>query len=291
VKEFRDRVAVVTGAASGIGRGIARACAREGMRIVVADVDEAGAGALADELRAGGADVRVQPTDVRHGDSVDALARATLDAFGAVHLVFNNAGVLLGGLCWERTEDDWRWVMDVNLFGVVNGLRTFVPILLEQGEPAHVVNTASVGGFMVGPFLAPYLVSKHAVVALSEAARQELATLDTPVGLSVLCPGPIATGIARSERVRPSDRPATAALRSEAEKGFDEALRAGIDSGMEPDEVGRIVFEALRAERFWIYTHPVPAEMIRARAESIIAGTDPVQGLRVGDEAPRGGND
>jgi NAD(P)-dependent dehydrogenase (short-subunit alcohol dehydrogenase family) len=281
MQDFQGKVAVVTGAASGIGRGLARACAREGMRIVLADVDEAGLSALADELGGAGADVRVELTDVRQGAAVDALAEATLDAYGGVHVVFNNAGVLLGGLAWERTEDDWRWVIDVNLFGVVNGLRTFVPILLDRGEPAHVVNTASVGGLMVGPFLAPYLVSKHAVVALSEATFHELATLDTPVRVSVLCPGPIATGITDSGRIRPSDRAETTALRHEAEKRFDELLRAGVSAGMEPDEVGRIVFEALRADRFWIYTHPLDEASIRARTESILTGADPGQALEM----------
>lgn len=281
MQEFEGRVAVVTGAASGIGRGIARACGREGMRVVVADVDERGLAELAAELRAGGVDVTATRTDVRHAAEVDALAARALDAHGAVHLVFNNAGVMLGGYAWERSADDWRWVIDVNLHGVVNGLRTFVPILLEQGDPAHVVNTASIGGLMVGPFLSPYIVSKHAVVALSEATFHELATLDTPVRISVLCPGAVATGIADSARIRPGDVADAAPLRSEAEKGFDQALRAGVSAGMPPDEVGRIVFEGLRADRFWIYTHPLHEASIRARFDSMVSGNDPVHSLAV----------
>lgn len=281
MQEFEGRVAVVTGAASGIGRGIARACGREGMRVVVADVDERGLAELAAELRAAGVDVTATRTDVRHAAEVDALAARALDAHGAVHLVFNNAGVMLGGYAWERSADDWRWVIDVNLHGVVNGLRTFVPILLEQGDPAHVVNTASIGGLMVGPFLSPYIVSKHAVVALSEATFHELATLDTPVRISVLCPGAVATGIADSTRIRPDDLAEAAPLRSEAEKGFDQALRAGVSAGMPPDEVGRIVFEGLRADRFWIYTHPLHEASIRARFDSMVSGRDPVHSLAV----------
>jgi NAD(P)-dependent dehydrogenase (short-subunit alcohol dehydrogenase family) len=275
MEDFAGKVVVVTGAASGIGRGIARRAAAEGAHLVLADVDEAGLAEIHRELAATGARVRSERTDVRRIESVQALAAAALDEFGGVHLVFNNAGVMLGGYAWERTDDDWRWVLDVNLFGVVNGLRTFMPILLAQHEPAHMVNTASVGGLMVGPFLAPYIVSKHAVVALTESVYHELRTLDTPVRISALCPGPIATGITGSERTRPADLGHTRASASDPELAFDQLLRAGIDGGMDPDEVGAIVFEALRANRFWIYTHPVYAETIQARTDSILSGADP----------------
>jgi len=277
VQDFDDKVAVVTGAASGIGRGIARQCAREGMRIVLADVDEPGLAELARSLEADGAKVLVRPTDVREASNVEALANATLAAFGSVHLVFNNAGVMLGGYAWERTDDDWRWVLDVNVFGVINGLRVFMPIMLDQGEPAHMVNTASIGGLMVGPFLSPYIVSKHAVVALTEATFLELATLDTRVGISALCPGPITTGIVESERIRPEDRADTRPLASEAERTFDEMVKMGISGGMASDEVGVIVFQGIRDERFWIFTHDLHAESVRARAENIAAGDDPVR--------------
>lgn len=284
MQDFEGRVAVVTGAASGIGRGIARACAREGMRIALADVDEGGLEELGVELRAGGSEVVFVRTDVRHGAEVDALARRSLEAFGAVDLVFNNAGVMLGGYAWERSEDDWRWVIDVNLLGVVNGLRTFMPILLARGEPAHVVNTASIGGLMVGPFLSPYIVSKHAVVALSEATFHELASLETKVRISVLCPGAVATGIADSARIRPSDVAHTTPLRTPAEQGFEQMVRAGVSAGMAPDDVGRVVFDGLRAERFWIYTHPVHEPSIRGRFDSIVSGSDPVHSLGIDAE-------
>ena len=206
MQKFEGKVAVVTGASSGIGLGLARQCAAEGMRLVVADVDETGLGKIQGELEESGAEVFAFPTDVRRAEKVEALAHAALDAFGSVDLVFNNAGVLLSGCAWERTDDDWRWVLDVNLFGVINGVRSFMPILLDQGGPAHMVNTASVGGLMAGPFLSPYIVSKHAVVALTESIYHELAALKAQVGISVLCPGPIATGIGESERIRPADR-------------------------------------------------------------------------------------
>ena len=284
MQDFQGKVAVITGAASGIGKGLARQCAAEGMRVVLADVDEAGLAIVETELAAEGTEVCVVPTDVRHAESVDALAKATLERFGAVHLVFNNAGVLLSGCAWERTDDDWRWVMDVNLFGVINGVRTFVPILLDQGGPAHMVNTASVGGFMVGPFLSPYIVSKHAVVALTESVYYELGTLDTQVGVSLLCPGPIATGITQSERIRPEDRAKTRALGSEAEREYDSLLSGGIAAGLEPDGVGKVVFEGLRADRFWLYTHPVYKEPIQGRMESILEGTNPIHPLQLSED-------
>lgn len=276
MQDFEAKVAVITGAASGIGRGLARQCAAEGMRIVLADVDTSGLDEISQELSGGGAEVLVVSTDVRNCEAVEKLAQASLDAFGAIHLVFNNAGVMLGGYAWERSEDDWRWVMDVNFFGVVNGLRVFMPILLEQGERAHMVNTASIGGLMVGPFLSPYIVSKHAVVALTESVYYELKTLETDVRISALCPGPIATGITRSERIRPEDRSERAPLRSEAERTFDSILTEGVQAGLDPDQVGPMVFGALREDRFWIYTHPMAEESVLPRTRSIIEGSDPV---------------
>ena len=284
LKDFNGKVAVVTGAASGIGMGLARQCAAEGMRLALADVDEEGLARIAEELEAKGSEVCAIPTDVRQAENVEALASATLERFGSVHLVFNNAGVLLSGCAWERTDDDWRWVLDVNFFGVLNGVRTFVPIFLDQGEPAHMVNTASVGGLMVGPFLSPYIVSKHAVVALTESVYYELASLDSPVGISVLCPGPMATGISDSERIRPDDRANTRPLGSDAERDYERILSSGIAAGMDPGGVGKIVFEALVADRFWIYTHPVYSEAIQGRMESILAGTNPAHALELPDD-------
>ena len=276
MRDFKGKVAVITGAASGIGRGIARQCAAEGMKIVLADIDEEGLRGLSQELSENGSSVEVFVTDVRDFKSVDALAHSSQAAFGSVHLVFNNAGVMLGGYAWERSEDDWRWVFDVNFFGVVNGLRAFMPLLLEQGEEAHVVNTASIGGLMVGPFLSPYIVSKHAVVTLTESVYYELQTLDTPVGISALCPGAISTGIVDSERIRPDDRSERAPLGSELERNFDQMLTQGVQAGLNPDEVGPMVFAALREKRFWIYTHPMEEASILPRARSIIEGSNPL---------------
>jgi NAD(P)-dependent dehydrogenase (short-subunit alcohol dehydrogenase family) len=276
MQEFEGKVAVVTGAASGIGEALARHSAAEGMRVVISDVDEPGLERTAAALSEAGAEVVSVRTDVRKEAEVRALAERALDAFGGVHLLFNNAGVMLGGTAWELTDDDWRWVMDVNLFGVVNGLRVFTPILLEQGEPAHIVNTASMGGLTVGPHLSPYIVSKHAVVALSESVYYELAELGAQVGVSALCPGAVATGIAHSERIRPTDRPDTKPPTLEAVRGFQEMLEHGIAGGMPPDQVARIVFEAVREERFWIYSDDSLAETLERRSKSILGATNPV---------------
>lgn len=274
--EFEGNVAVVTGAASGIGEALARRSAEQGMRVVIGDVDEAGLARTAAAVSEAGAEVVSLRTDVTREADVRALADCALDAFGGVQLVFNNAGVMLGGTAWELTDDDWRWVIDVNLFGVVNGLRVFTPILIDQGVPAHIVNTASMGGLTVGPYLSPYIVSKHAVVALTESVHYELAALESQVGISVLCPAAIATGIAHSERVRPADRPDTHPPETESARTFQQMLEVGIAAGMRPDELAKIVFEAIREGRFWIYSDEALLDTVARRSKSILSGTNPV---------------
>jgi NAD(P)-dependent dehydrogenase (short-subunit alcohol dehydrogenase family) len=277
MREFQGKVAVVTGAASGIGRALALRAADEGMSVVVADVDEANLEQTRKLVVERGVASIAVPTDVSKAEAVEALAEAALSEFAKVHLVFNNAGVLLSGRAWERSADDWEWVIGVNLFGCIHGARVFLPILIEQGEPAHMVNTASVGGVLVGPFLGPYIVSKHAVAALSETLYQELQTTGAPVGVSCLCPGAVATGITSSERIRPADRGTASPLASEAEKAFAEGLTAGIATGMLADELAGHAFEGVREGRFWIFPDPVYREAFEARAQSIREGTNPVQ--------------
>ena len=175
MKELRGKVAVVTGAASGIGRALAGRFAAEGMKVVLADVEGPALAKAESELRAGGATVLAVAADVARAEAVDALAARTLEAFGGVHVLCNNAGVYASGLSWERPLADWEWVLGVNLWGVIHGVRAFVPIMLRQGSEAHIVNTASVAGLISGPFSAPYNVSKYGVVALSESLHYELA--------------------------------------------------------------------------------------------------------------------
>lgn len=283
--ELQGKTAVVTGAASGIGRALALQAAREGMRVAVADVDEAGLEETRKACAEAGAEVIAVPTDVARPEAVQALADATREAFSKIHLVFNNAGVLVPGCVWERSAEDWEWQIGVNLFGCVHGARVFVPILIEQGEPAHVVNTASVGGVLVGPFLSPYIVSKHAVAALTEALYHELSALQTQVGVSCLCPGAADTGIARSERIRPDAAGEAPPLRHAAEKLFADGLRDSLPQGMTPEEVARHAFEGVREGRFWIFPDPMYREGFQARADAILKGENPFQALGIDEDS------
>jgi NAD(P)-dependent dehydrogenase (short-subunit alcohol dehydrogenase family) len=276
MRDFAGKTAVITGAASGIGRGLAIRCAAEGMSVVVADVDEAN---LEETRKLCAVPAIAVPTDVSKPQSVEALADAARSEFGKIHLVFNNAGVLVPGCAWERSAEDWEWQIGVNLFGCIHGARVFLPILIDQGEPAHMVNTASVGGLLTGPFLSPYIVSKHAVVALSEVIHHELRATQAGVGISCLCPGAVATGISRSERVRPADKGPAAPLNSEAEQAFARGLAAGLESGMSPAEVAEHTFAGIRENRFWIFPDPMYREGFQVRAQSILEGANPSDSL------------
>lgn len=278
MKDVQGRVAVITGAASGIGRGMAESFAAAGMKVVLADVDAARLGDVARELEKTGAEVLPVKTDVSRQVEVDELARRTLDAFGAAHVVCNNAGVAHGGVpTWESTLHDWEWIVGVNLMGVVHGVRTFTPLLLEQGE-GHIVNTASMAGLISGGGNALYGVTKHAVVALSEALFNELAAIDARVRVSVLCPGWINTQILQSslrnqpEAVRHHRQEDRTSPEAEIRRKLVESLLA---SGLDPRRVGDLVLDAIREERFWVLTHPQWKSMIRHRVENILEERDP----------------
>ncbi|MAE95169.1 MAG: 3-oxoacyl-ACP reductase [Deltaproteobacteria bacterium] len=252
MKELRDKVAVITGAASGIGRATARRLGAQGMKLVVADVEGTALQETAHDLRRSGFEAHPVVADVTQADAVQGLARETLDSFGAVHVVFNNAGVFAGGTAWETTLADYEWVLGVNLWGVIHGLRSFVPILLEQGEPAHVVNTASMAAVTSAPLSGAYVMSKHAVLALSESLYHELRMKQAPIGVSVICPELIATGIGRSERNRPvhlkrSDGPQPA----ETEM-VEDAIRTATAGGADPDVIAQRTLEAIREDRFYV---------------------------------------
>jgi len=206
MKNFSQRVAVITGAASGFGREFARTGAQLGMRLVLADVQKEALAETAAELEAQGAEVITQICDVRKGEQVEALGRTAMTSFGAVHLVFNNAGVGAGGLVWESTQADWEWVLGVNLWGVIHGVRVFTPLMLASArqDPAyegHIVNTASMAGLLNPPTMGVYNVSKHAVVSLTESLYHDLSLVEAPIGASVLCPYFVQTGISQSHHL------------------------------------------------------------------------------------------
>jgi NAD(P)-dependent dehydrogenase (short-subunit alcohol dehydrogenase family) len=252
VKELRGRVAVVTGASTGIGRAIARAFAREGMCVVLASQNPERLEAAAVELRSLGGPVLAVPTDVSDRDAVFRLARAALDAFGAVHVLVNNAGVWVPGYSWEVSQEEWEWVVGVNLWGTVYGLQAFLPHLLEQPE-AHVVNVASVGGLMAAPVHSPYSATKHAVVGLSKGLRLDLSIKGASVGVTLVCPGAIRTSImSQPWRTGPGGRPrGHPELAPEVQAVWD-AIGAETDAGIPAEEVGPMVVEAIRNDRFWL---------------------------------------
>lgn len=267
------RVAVVTGAAAGIGWALAEALAAAGSSVVLADVEEDRLSAQAEALAEQGHEVMAVPTDVADASSVSALAEATLERFGRVDLLCNNAGVSTFNLLQDQTLDDWRWVLDVNLWGVVHGLHAFLPILRAQDHPSHVVNTASMGGLMGPvPFIAPYQATKAAVIALSEGLRVECQAFAPQVGVSVLCPSSTESAVLESERNRPAHHG------TEQRSADAEAMRVGIKATLDPAaggstaaEVAERTLEAVRAGELWVFVHDGEQPMVQARADEILA--------------------
>jgi NAD(P)-dependent dehydrogenase (short-subunit alcohol dehydrogenase family) len=255
VDDLTGRVAVVTGAASGIGLGIAEAFARARMRLVLADIDGERLEEAAESLRQQGAEAEAVVTDVGDPAAVDALAEATLTRFGGVHVVCNNAGTIRPGRTWELPLADWELVLRVNLFGVVHGVHTFVPHLLRSGEPGHVVNVASMAAVVPVPGIGPYNVSKHGVLALSEVLRAELLELGAPIGVTVVMPGRVRTRLGLP-RLAPGDEPPDTP-----------APEPGV---LEPSEIGRQVVEAIRENLLYLFTHPERLDDVRARFNRIV---------------------
>lgn len=267
------RVAVVTGAASGIGFGLSERFASEGMRVVMADIEEPALMEAAEVLMGRGGIVLPVPTDVSRPEQVDSLRDRALETFGAVHVLCNNAGVAgLGRPLWDVTPGEWGWVLGVNLWGVINGIRSFLPVLREQ-DGAHIVNTASVAGLVAG-LLGPYSVTKHGVVALSEALYFQLLQHGAGVGVSVLCPGWVKTRIVDSDRNRPAELGPPAELEP-TQAAVREVGRQRVESGIEPAEVAAHVVDAIRSGRFYVLTHPEMNDAIRRRAEEVLAGGPP----------------
>lgn len=276
MQEFEGKVAVITGAASGFGREFARIAGGLGMKVVLADVEQAPLEAVAAELRAKGSDVLAERMDVSRAADVERLAQRTVDRFGAVHLLFNNAGVGAGGgLIWESTAKDWEWVLGVNLWGVIHGVRCFVPVMLSQDCECHVVNTASAAGLISPQTMGVYNTSKHAVVTLTETLYHDLRLVNAKVGVSVLCPAFVDTGIARAERNRPpelrNETPPTASQIA-ARRAAEQATSSGKLSAA---DVARTTFDAIRENRFYVVTHPGILQSVELRLQDIVAQRQP----------------
>ncbi|MDR5787357.1 MULTISPECIES: SDR family oxidoreductase [unclassified Caballeronia] len=267
---FEGKVAVITGAGSGFGREFAKKGAALGMKLVLADLDTAGLAATVDALRAAGGDAIGITTDVSDAAQVHALAQASLDTYGGVHMLFNNAGVGAGGFVWENSANDWQWVFGVNVMGVANGLRAFVPIMFEQNEPAHIVNTASVAGLLAAPAMGVYNASKHAVVALTETLHHDLRLAGASmIGVSLLCPAFVPTGIADAERSRPdalaNDAPYTASQKLAARQ-----LTRAVEGGkLSARDIADLTFDAVREGRFYVITHPAIMPSVQLRLDDI----------------------
>lgn len=262
--EFEDRVAVVTGAGSGIGRALAVGFAEEGMRVVCSDIDEANAKATAASI---GDRALAVATDVANPDEVEGLANTAFAHFGQVDVLVNNAGVFQGGLAWERSLEDWHWTFGVNVFGIIHGIKFFVPRMIAQGTPGHVVNTASVAAFVAGATSGPYVVSKCAAFSLTESLALDLAAVGSKIGASVLTPSSFDTGIAQTARVRPSaygtdETPDGAVVR--------EFLQKQLDTGMPPSEAVAPVLAAIRSDEFLIPTKPSYQAQLRNRYEALL---------------------
>jgi NAD(P)-dependent dehydrogenase (short-subunit alcohol dehydrogenase family) len=273
MKELKGKIAAVTGAASGLGRSMALAFAAEGMDLALADVDEVNLSSVQEEVLATGVRAITLKVDVSSAQQIEIFRDQTLTRLGGVHVVCNNAGVSPLGAVWENSAADWQWILGVNLWGVVHGVRAFAPHLIAQDE-GHIINTASVSGLISPPGSGAYNVTKHAVVALSESLHHDLRERNSRVGVSVLCPAYVPTGIVDSARSRPKELGAS--TKSEQTLAREAMLRKAVKSGkVSADQVAQSVVAAIKQERFYILTHPKIKGAIQARMEDILNGRAP----------------
>ncbi|MGB7146851.1 SDR family NAD(P)-dependent oxidoreductase [Mycobacterium sp.] len=255
MESLEAKVAVITGAASGIGLGMAREFGREGMRVVLSDVSEEHLNNTVTELQSDGIECIGEVADVRSAAAVDALAQTAVETYGQVHVICNNAGVGVFGRQWELSEQDWAWAVDICLWGVINGVRAFVPRMLDSEVPCHVVNTASMGGLLSAPFVGPYATAKHAVVGLSKSLRAELG--GTNVGVTLVCPGNVRTDVARTMRERHDAQRRGGSADLDA---FLNLLATGLqdENAMDPADVGKLVVQAIKTNQFWLLPNGAP---------------------------------
>ena len=275
MRSFQGRVAVVTGAASGIGLALAERFAAEGMKVVMADIESAALATASEGLRQRGAEIHATRVDVSRPEDVERLAVETYEAFGAAHVVCNNAGVAVIGAVHEHTLADWQWVINVNLWGVIHGVRAFLPRMLAGGDEGHIVNTASMAGLTTAQFMSVYDVTKHGVVALSESMYKELSVTGAPIGVSVVCPGLIDTNIMRSARNRPESLAETGKAGPFAQ-AFGHGLSDRLATGYPPSEVAEQVVAGIREGRFYIVpAQPEVKANIAIRAQDLLELRNP----------------
>jgi len=280
MKEFKDKVAVVTGAASGIGRGLAGQCAKEGMKVVVADVEEPALEEVGRTLKASGADVLAVNTDVSKFKDIEALAQKTLDTFGGVHLLFNNAGVQAEASShkppWEYTLSDWEWVMGVNLWGVIHGIKVFVPIMLDQKVECHIVNTSSMAGLITEPQLVIYATTKAGVIKISEAMYLQLQQRKAKLGVSVLCPAFVTSDLGNAARNRPKELGNPVETRPETEQpSLLKKIQKGNWNTLSPEQCAELVFKSIRENTFYILTDPLIDTLMKQRIDNILKRQSP----------------
>jgi NAD(P)-dependent dehydrogenase (short-subunit alcohol dehydrogenase family) len=279
ISDFKGKTAVLTGGASGFGLECARIGARLGMNLVIVDVQADALKQAHDELKSLGTTVMAKKVDVSNADAMQGLASAVFERFGAPHFVFNNAGVGAGGLVWENTVEDWEWLLGVNLWGVIHGVRLFTPMMLDAAKQdpnyqAHIVNTASMAGLLTPPNMGIYNVTKHAVVSLTETLYQDLKLVSDQVSASVLCPYFVPTGINNSERNRPDALKPQVVTPSQliGQAMSNKAVSSGKVSAA---QVAQMVFDAMLADQFYIYSHPKALGNAQTRFDAIVHGHNP----------------
>ena len=279
ISDFKGKTAVLTGGASGFGLECARIGARLGMNLVIVDVQADALKQAHDELKSLGATVMAKKVDVSNADAMQGLASAVFERFGAPHFVFNNAGVGAGGLVWENTVEDWEWLLGVNLWGVIHGVRLFTPMMLDAAKQdphyqGHIVNTASMAGLLTPPNMGIYNVTKHAVVSLTETLYQDLKLVSDQVSASVLCPYFVPTGINNSERNRPDALKPQVVTQSQliGQAMSNKAVSSGKVSAA---QVAQMVFDAMLADQFYIYSHPKALGNAQTRFDAIVKGHNP----------------
>ena len=273
MKDWTGRVCVITGAGSGIGAGLARHALQQGMQVIGADIDAAGLQRLTESAAAHQSQLSTRALDITDADAVADFAEWVYAEYGKVHLLFNNAGVLGDGKCWERPLRDWRWIIDVNMMGVIHGIHHFVPRMLQQGEPGRVINTASIGGLLGGgTYMSPYQTTKHAVTVLTESLYKELAQEPGEITASVLCPAEVATEIWHSDRLRPADQHVKLGA---VEQEFHDVIADNVAAGLSPDEFSKQVFKGIDAGLFWLIPDTTFMPMLEERTADIAQQRNP----------------